>query len=197
MSKTPRSGLAFGGLLAVLAAGSAAAQQVEIKPEKAPKPDKYLITAEEVTARTDIQNAMDAVKRLRSAWLKPVRPRGNALSGMDPNDPYKPIPADCKPRDARPECGGSSGSSSDPSGIRVSGDAYGGAESARKQTSGLLPVLYIDEVKQERVDELENIRAGQIFEIRYLTGTLASGRYGAGHEAGAILLKTHRIGNKP
>ncbi len=30
-----------------------------------------------------------------------------------------------------------------------------------------------------------------------MTGTEASGRYGAGHEAGAILLKTNRPGNKP
>ncbi len=39
---------------------------------------------------------------------------------------------------------------------------------------------------------MKNIRAAEVFEIRYLTGNLASGRYGSGHEGGAILLKTNR-----
>jgi hypothetical protein len=30
-----------------------------------------------------------------------------------------------------------------------------------------------------------------------MNGTQASGRYGAGHEAGAILLTTNRLGGKP
>jgi hypothetical protein len=59
------------------------------------------------------------------------------------------------------------------------------------------PVLYIDEVKQDEVEELRNIRVVEILEIKYMNGTQASGRYGAGHEAGAILLTTNRLGGKP
>jgi len=57
------------------------------------------------------------------------------------------------------------------------------------------PVLYIDDVKQEEIEELRNIRVAEIAEIRYLSGTQAIGRYGEGHEAGAILLKTNRLGH--
>lgn len=186
-----RSAVALGGLIAFLAV-PASAQEVELKPEKKPKPDKYLITAEEVAERSDLVSAMDAVKRLRSSWLKPVRPKGSLSMARDPNSR---MPTDCRPFDDRPECsGGSSGSGG--GGVRVQGDAYGGGDAASK-SAGILPVLYIDEVKQESVDEMENVRVGAIVEIRFLTGNLAAGRYGAGHEAGAILLKTNRMGNKP
>ena len=48
-------------------------------------------------------------------------------------------------------------------------------------------------VKQQDADEMRNIRVSEIFEIRYLSGNQAAGRYGAGHEAGAILIKTNRL----
>ena len=56
--------------------------------------------------------------------------------------------------------------------------------------------MYIDEIKQEKLDELKNIRPADIAEIHYLTGNLAVGRYGAGHEQGAIMVKTVMF-NKP
>jgi hypothetical protein len=58
------------------------------------------------------------------------------------------------------------------------------------------PILYIDEVKQEKLDELRNIKPADIAEMRFLTGNIAAGRYGAGHENGAIMLKTVKF-NKP
>jgi hypothetical protein len=56
------------------------------------------------------------------------------------------------------------------------------------------PVLYIDEMKHQTVEELKNFRVADIVEIRFLTGTEATNRYGDGHEGGAILLKTNRAG---
>jgi hypothetical protein len=53
--------------------------------------------------------------------------------------------------------------------------------------------VYVDGVKQENIDDLKNIRVAEIAEIRYMSGNDASGRYGAGHESGAILLKTNRL----
>jgi hypothetical protein len=51
-------------------------------------------------------------------------------------------------------------------------------------------VLYIDEIKQQDgLDQLKNLRASEVLEMRYMTGNEASGRYGAGHENGAILVK--------
>ena len=190
MNRLFRSAVALGGLVAFLAV-PASAQEVELKPEKKPKPDKYLITAEEIGERADLTNAMDAVKRLRSSWLKPVRPKGSLSMGHEA--PVRP-PPDCRIGDSRPECSGQSSGSG--GGVVVQGDAYGGAGAAAK-SGGILPVLYIDEVRQESVDEMENVRVGAIVEIRLLTGNVAAGRYGAGHEAGAIMLKTNRMGYKP
>jgi hypothetical protein len=54
------------------------------------------------------------------------------------------------------------------------------------------PVLYIDEMKHQSVDELKDFRVADVVEIRYLNGTEATTRWGDGHEGGAILLKTNR-----
>ena len=56
-------------------------------------------------------------------------------------------------------------------------------------------MVYVDEIKQDRLDDLKTIRAADIFEIRFMTGTEASGRYGAGHENGAILLRRKKPGS--
>jgi hypothetical protein len=56
-------------LLTLLAAPAVArTQQPEEKPRIRRSPD--LITAAEITERSDIQTAYDAVQRLRSAWLR-------------------------------------------------------------------------------------------------------------------------------
>ena len=64
------------------------------------------------------------------------------------------------------------------------------ADEANKKSG---PVAYNDDVKQESVEDLKNIRIAEVAEIRYMSGNDASGRYGAGHESGAILLKTNRL----
>ncbi len=61
-------------------------------------------------------------------------------------------------------------------------------------SSGTSAVLYIDEIRQPTVEDMQHIRAADVLEIRYLTGSQASGRYGPDHEVGAILLKTNRLG---
>ena len=55
-------------------------------------------------------------------------------------------------------------------------------------------VLYIDDVKQDDIDQLRNIRVAEIAEIKYMSGNEATSRYGANHDGGAILLKTNRLG---
>jgi hypothetical protein len=56
------------------------------------------------------------------------------------------------------------------------------------------PVLYVDELKHQSLDELKNYRVADVVEIRYLTPNEATNRYGEGHEGGAIMLKTTRKG---
>jgi hypothetical protein len=192
--------LAVAGALAVVAIAPAAAQSVDVKPTTKVKRDKYVLTAEEIAERPDITNAYDAVKLLRSQFLKTTRAKGGLASrgeggGYRPDVVGKPVGMGGGSSGGS-GTGGSSGEPDKPAGSvgRESaggtseyGDASGGA-------SGTSAVLYIDEVKQPTVEEMKNIRAADVSEIRYLTGNQAAGRYGAGHEAGAILLKTNRMG---
>lgn len=171
MSKWIFAGLVVG--LAVAAPTSNAAAQ---------KNDRYLITIQEITDRKDLTNAYEAVQRLRSQWLKTARSRGSLGSGASSAEGYRPEPERPGAEGATP----TTSSSTDPF-SRM-------ADPRNKQK--VAPVLYIDEVKQEEVEELRNIRVVEILEIKYMNGTQASGRYGAGHEAGAILLTTNRLGGK-
>jgi hypothetical protein len=61
----------------VIAAASPAEAQ------KKPKRNPDVITAEEIAARSDIQTAYDAVRRLRGGMLR-TRPGGSVLRGSDP-----------------------------------------------------------------------------------------------------------------
>jgi hypothetical protein len=78
-----RPGLALLALLALLGLPDPALAQDE-KPDK-PKikrrPD--VITAAEIAQRSDLQNAYEAVQRLRSAWLR-TRDIGSAARGPAP-----------------------------------------------------------------------------------------------------------------
>jgi hypothetical protein len=187
--------LAVAGALAAVVVAPAAAQSVEVKPTEKVKRDKYVLTAEEIAERPEITNAYDAVKLLRSQFLKTTRSKGGIASkseggGYRPDVIGKPV--------GTSGGGGSTGSSADPdkptgtAGRETSGGTspYGDAAGGYGATSA---VLYIDDVKQQALEEMRNIRASEVFEIRYLTGNQASGRYGSGHEGGAILLKTNRI----
>jgi len=187
--------LAVAGALAAVVVAPAAAQSVEVKPTEKVKRDKYVLTAEEIAERPEITNAYDAVKLLRSQFLKTTRSKGGIGSkseggGYRPDVIGKPV--------STSGGGGSTGSSAEPdkptgtAGRETAGGTspYGDAAGGYGATSA---VLYIDDVKQQALEEMRNIRASEVFEIRYLTGNQASGRYGSGHEGGAILLKTNRI----
>lgn len=189
--------LALVGAVTVVAAAPVGAQQVEIKPAAKVKRDKYVITAAEIAERQDLTNAYDAVRLLRSEFLKTTRGKG-ALGGNTALGGYRP--------DVVPPAPSRTGSSSEPASPASSGEPRAGADrrtgddrgegGVYGSSSGGAPattaVLYIDDVKQQTLEEMKNIRAAEVFEIRYLTGNLASGRYGSGHEGGAILLKTNR-----
>jgi|GEM_PF-2375153 len=200
MQKRRWTALAVAGALAAALAAPAGAQSVDVKPTEKVKRDKYVLTAEEIAERSDITNAYDAVKLLRSQFLKATRAKGGLTGNFDgggyrpdviSRPPGSPAPASTgggNPGEPKPEGGlGPSSSSGDKS------SEYGSASGGNKSVTA---VLYIDEVKQADIEEMKNVRAAAVLEIRYLTGNQAAGRYGAGHEGGAILLKTNRAGTK-
>lgn len=181
MTRSLLVGLLMAGLVVSAGAAPAAAQKDK---EKAPKKDRYHLTLEEIQERADLTNAYDAVRMLRPQWLKTARGRGSLGGAAFGSNPYRPEPS--KPGDPA----GGSEPKQDPNaqaGAQARDDAFN--EAASKKVSA---VLYIDDVKQDDLEELKNIRIADIAEIEYMNGTQASGRYGAGHEAGAILLKTTR-----
>ena len=184
--------LALAAIVAAVLVTPVRAQQVEIKPAAKVKRDKYVILPDEIAEKPDLINAYDVVKVLRGQWLRITRGSGGGLgSGSTPTtSAYKP-PAKCD-QGSCPEASGSSGSPVP----TEHGSPYADNTSTVSTPGAAGPVLYINEVKQEELSELRNIRAADIAEIRYLTGNIAAGRYGAGHENGAIMLKTVMF-NKP
>ncbi|HJR35244.1 MAG TPA: hypothetical protein VJ817_09870 [Gemmatimonadales bacterium] len=203
MQKRRWTAFAVAGALAAVLVAPAGAQSVDVKPTQKVKRDKYVLTAEEIAERPDITNAYDAVKLLRSQFLKATRAKGGitgnfAGGGYRPDVIGKPggvgmgapasAPTGGSPGEPKPEGGlGPSGSSGDKS------SEYGSASGGN---NSIIAVLYIDDVKQTEVEEMKNVPAAAVVEIRYMTGNQAAGRYGAGHEGGAILLKTNRLGKK-
>jgi hypothetical protein len=199
MQKRRWTALAVAGALAAVLVAPVGAQSVDVKPTQKVKRDKYVLTAEEIAERPDITNAYDAVKLLRSQFLKATRAKGAITGNFDGGGyrpdvigrpPGAPAPATTggNPGEPKPEGGLSPGGSS---GDRSS--EYGSASGGNKSITA---VLYIDDVKQADIEEMKNVRAAAVVEIRYMTGNQAAGRYGAGHEGGAILLKTNRLGTK-
>ena len=197
MQKRRWTALAVAGALAAVLVAPAGAQSVDVKPTQKVKRDKYVLTAEEIAERPDITNAYDAVKLLRSQFLKATRAKGGITGNFEGGGyrpdvigrpPASPAPASTggNPGEPKPEGGlGPGGSSGDKS------SEYGSASGGNKSVTA---VLYIDDVKQADIEEMKNVRAAAVVEIRYMTGNQAAGRYGAGHEGGAILLKTTRLG---
>ena len=167
------------GLL-VLTAGAAA-------PAAAQKKDRYLISLQEIQERQDFITAYDAVKSLRSQWLRPARPKGDMGAGAFGASPYRPKPE-------KPGAEGSGGENS------AAGEAAAAARDAQFNDANkkkVQAIVYIDEMKQsgdDLEDILRSVRIAEVAEIRYMNGTEASARYGAGHEAGAIMVKTNRAG---
>jgi hypothetical protein len=62
---------------------------VDVKPTQKVKRDKYVLTAEEIAERPDITNAYDAVKLLRSQFLKATRAKGG-ITGNFAGGGYRP-----------------------------------------------------------------------------------------------------------
>jgi hypothetical protein len=183
--------LAFAGVIAaaLVAPAPVSAQQVDIKPPAKVKRDKYVITAAEIAEHPDLKDGYDVVKSLRNQWLRVTRGSGSALAGADAGTPEK-LGMGCKKTD--PGCTpGGSGSSPVP---HESGTPYAESSGTMNQAGKAGPVLYINEIKQEAIDQLRTLRPTDIFEARYMTGNEATGRYGAGHESGAILVKTVQFG---
>jgi hypothetical protein len=51
-------------------------------------------------------------------------------------------------------------------------------------------ILYVDGVSFGTTDDLDHVRADQIQQMRFLTGSDATTKYGTGHRAGAIEITT-------
>jgi hypothetical protein len=183
--------LALTGALAFMAVVPAAAQSVDLKPTQKVKRDKYVLTAEEIAERPGIINAYDAVKLLRPQFLKTNWAKG-AMGSSAEGGGFQPRPsADLTP----PSRDGSTGGSSDPAKpVYTAGRSAGSGTdpdrfSSEGKTTGSA-VLYINEIKQYSLEDLKTIRVADVLEIRYLNSGQAAGRFGPGHESGAILLKT-------
>jgi hypothetical protein len=168
------------GLSALLVAAVGATQAEGQSEKKKVKRDRYVILPDEIAEKNDITNAYDAIQRLRPQWLKSSRVRmGSGSGGSSASDPYKPEPL---------SAAGRSGERSTESEGRVS------APPDSRRQEAVMAVAYIDDVKQHELEEIRNIRIAEVAEIRYMTGNEATGRYGDGHSAGAILIKTTRSG---
>lgn len=189
--------LAVAGLIATVLVTPVQAQAVEIKPAAKVKRDKYVILPDEIAEHPDLIDGYDVVKVLRNQWLRVTRGSGRGMgSGSAAGGTYT------SPK----RCGGEPGASPDPncsggggSGSvvpRESGTPYAESSATMETAGPTEPVLYVDDVKQVKLDQLKNLRVADIAEIRFLTGNQASGRYGANHEAGAILVKMVKF-NQP
>lgn len=53
-------------------------------------------------------------------------------------------------------------------------------------------VVYIDGMREENVDELSTIRAGDVDEVRYLDPSQAATEYGPTAGGGALVIKMHK-----
>jgi len=182
-----------GSLVGVLVAPTPIrAQQVDIKPSPKVKKDKYVITREEIAERTDLVSGYDVVKSLRNQWLRVTRSSGSALGRVDASTGAQDKL--CSGGRTDPSCTAAGTSDKSSPVPHESGSPYAESGASTNSSGAAMPVLYIDEIRQQGLDELRNIRAGEVAEMRYMTGTEASGRYGSGHENGAILIKTLKTG---
>jgi hypothetical protein len=187
--------LAFAGAVAavLIVPTPVRAQQVDIKPSPKVKKDKYVITKDEIAQRADLVSGYDVVKALRSQWLRVTRGSGSALAGADPTTGAQDKL--CSGGRTDPGCTAAGTSDKSSPVPHESGSPYAESGASINSPGKATPVLYIDEIKQQDgLDQLKNLRASEVLEIRYMTGNEASGRYGAGHENGAILVKMLKTG---
>jgi hypothetical protein len=72
----------------------------------------------------------------------------------------------------------------------LGGTGGSGAVAGDMGTAGV--VVYQDGVRLGGISTLEDIRMREVVEIRYLNASEASGRFGLGHQAGAIAITRRR-----
>ena len=204
MSALRCKALVLAGALVALVAVPLSAQDKDEANRKV-KVNKYLITAEEIVDRAEMSTAYDVVKLLRPNFLKQTSLKSRITSGYSMGASRGPELGTCR-RDC-PDGGGTGSGSSGGSGSTGSSGAgtqgtagstpRGGPEmgSLDDNNRGMVSaVLYVDDMRQPTLDAtLRTIRAADVFEIRYLNATEALGKYGSGHEGGAVLLKTKRM----
>lgn len=53
-----------------------------------------------------------------------------------------------------------------------------------------LPLVYLDNSRYGELQSLRNLRAGEVTEIHWLSGPVATYRFGTGHSGGVILVLT-------
>ncbi len=66
-----------------------------------------------------------------------------------------------------------------------------GAHSLEKPEPSL-PVVYLGGTRLGELDELRNIRASEVEQLRYLDARAATTRYGSDHDGGVILVTVRR-----
>ena len=164
------------GAVALALTASGVCAQGEVAKTKR---DRTILTQEEMLENPSVTNAFEAVQRFRPNWLRVTRGAGRIRSQY--GDQVRPPPGGSRPGDPVP------GEGATPNATPLTNRLGGYTAQATR------PILYIDEIKQHEFEiELRNLKVGEIREIKYLTGNQASGRFGAGHEFGALLLTTTR-----
>lgn len=59
-------------------------------------------------------------------------------------------------------------------------------QSSIQSPGAAMPVVYVDNIARGGLDALRDIRAGDVAEIRYVSASDATTRYGTGHSGGVI-----------
>lgn len=59
-----------------------------------------------------------------------------------------------------------------------------------RDTTPLTAVVYIDDLKYGSVEQMKNLSAERVFQVRYLSAADATTRFGMDHGGGAILITT-------
>ena len=140
-------------LLTLAIAGTAAEAQ-----QKKVKRDKKLITAEEVSEAA-VNNAYEAVQKLRSDWLRQGQRQMTVYS--------------------RAERGNDSPRSN---------QETGSLEDA-SDSRGVKLTVFIDGTEVGGVEELQRIQSNRVEEMRFLSGSDAQQQYGSRFAAGVIQVK--------
>jgi hypothetical protein len=163
----------FGGALA------AEGQQVSEKTNR----DRKLITAEEIEA-AHVNSAYEVVQKLRPEMLNRLSRPMTLGGGMTSRS------TSGSTRSSGMTRAGAGGNDNAPGASSAAPDA---AQEAVETAEPRTAAVFVDGTDMGGVDELKQIQANLVEEIRYLTGTDAGARYGPRYSAGVIevRLKNH------